>query len=113
MRVTVTTVEDFCAELSREAAAGCVLRSTVRTRIDRGAEQDEEVSWTVALWATAVIRSPECDYLLEYAEICGSDDPQNDPPDAGTRCARAKQATIRAVAEASNLLFLPGKYEAP
>ena len=112
MRVTITTVEDFCAELSREARADCVWRKQVRTRIDRAPEQDEQITFTIAIWATAVIKSPEGDYLMEYGEICGSDDVQAEPADAATQQARAKVAMIQAVAKEAGLLCLPGKFEA-
>lgn len=112
MRVTITSVEDFCAELSREARADCVWRKQVRTRIDRAPEQDEQITFTVALWATAVIKSPEGDYLMEYGEICGSDDVQEEPPDGATVIAREKVAMIHEVAKEAGLLSLPGKFEA-
>jgi len=111
MRVTITTVEDFCAELSREAAAGTVWRNQIRTRIDRGADQEPPISFTVAVWGTAIIKSQDGDYLMEYGEIVGRDDPDDEPKNQGTAAARQRVEMIREVAKNAGLHSLPGKFE--
>jgi hypothetical protein len=111
MRVTFATVEEFCRELEREAANGYVWRRQVRVRIDRAPEQDDEITFTVAIWGTAAVTTPDGDYLMEYGEICGSDDTQAENPSFGTEAAHIRKAFIQHVAKQCGLEMADGKLE--
>lgn len=112
MRITFATVEDFCAELKHVSVLpASVWRNEVRFRIDAEPEQKEGISFRIALWLTALADTPDGQYVLEYADGCGSDDPDNDPKDAGTREATRRIQQVVAVADDCGLRILPGKIE--
>lgn len=109
MRVEVTTVEDFCAELEAEAKATRVHDGIVRIRVDRVPEQDEEISHVVQLWATALIQTDEGQWVLEYGKIAGVDSPAD--PDKGTKVVQEWQKAIEDTADRSGLQVRRGKIE--
>jgi hypothetical protein len=114
MRVTFSTCEDFCHEMRRQAAAGHIRPKEIRVRIDRAPEQDDEVTFGVAIWGTFIIRSPDGDFLMEYGEWCGADDLQrgSKTPTAGTDAANLRKAMIERAAVECGLEAIRGKLEA-
>ena len=112
MRITFATVADFCAELQHVTILpASVWRNEVRFRIDADAEQKEEISFRIALWLTALADTPDGQYVLEYADLCGSDDPDSDPKDAGTSEALRRVHEVGLVAKSCGLTMRPGKIE--
>ena len=109
MKITFATIDDFCEELAREARDKKVWKSEVFTRVDRAPEQDEKVTWLVAMWATAAINTPDGDYFLEFGAECGSDDLRD--PDGGTKVAQAWLTKIKGIAEGFDLTMRKGKLE--
>lgn len=107
MRIEFGTIEEFCEEL-REAAPD-VLQKTVRLRIDRVPEQDEAVSFQVGVSATALVRTPDGDWVLEFGDIAGRDTVGNGP--AGTDRAREWGRLLAATAREVGLRVRAGKIE--
>lgn len=107
MKITFANVEDFCAELWHAP----IWSKQVRFRIDAEPEQAEQISFKIALWLTAVAQTPDGEYLMEYADFCGSDDPDSDPKDAGTQEAKRRIEQVASVAKDCGLTMLPGKIE--
>ena len=110
MRITFATIDDFCEELDREAERNRVWRNEVFTRIDQAPEQDLEISFLVALWATVAIRGDDGDYILEFGAECGSDEPRAKTFD-GTKRAEEWLTRIKGLAEKYGLLVRKGKLE--
>ena len=116
MRITFASVEDFCAELQHVTILpASVWRNEVRFRIDADAEQKEEISFRIGLWLTALADTPDGQYVLEYADLCGVDDPDEKhhgrPVDAGTREALRRVHEVELVAKSCGLTMRPGKIE--
>ena len=116
MRITFASVEDFCAELRHLAGEGSHIadglwQRQVRYRIDANPEQDEAISFKIGLWLTALGQTAEGEYVLEYADLCGSDDPENKPKDAGTLEAKRRIEQVAMTCKDCNLTMLPGKIE--
>ena len=109
MRLTFATIDDFCTELAREAEAGKVWKNEVYARVDRAPEQNEKITYLVAMWATAAVRDPEGDYILEFGAECGSDDKRD--PDGGTKVAEQWMAQVKGIAESFDLTMRKGKLE--
>lgn len=111
MRVTFATCDEFCAEIER--LEDIIWRKEVRVRIDRAPEQDDEITFLIGIWGTAMCRAEDGDFLLEYGELCGTDDTRKGSraPNAGSDAAAIKRGMIAAVCEKSGLLLLPGKTE--
>lgn len=107
MRIEFGTIEEFCEEL-REAAPD-VLHKTVRVRIDRVPEQAEAVSFQVGVWATALVRTGDGDWVLEFGDIAGRDSPGN--KSAGSDRATEWQRLVLATARESGLRVRSGKIE--
>ncbi len=107
MRITFTDVDKFCAELRQEA--GSIVWKQVRVRVDRVAEQDEGVSFAMAIWGTALIEKAGVAGIIEYGEWCGSDEPSN--PDGGTTVANNRRARIEKAAKEIGLEIRDGKFE--
>ena len=113
MKIAFGTVKDFADEVRRvcgESGSGLWQRQ-VRFSIDCEPEQKEAISFKVGLILTALAQTPDGEYIREYAELCGSDDPDVKPQDAGTQEARHRLAQVADVAMACNLAILPGKIE--
>lgn len=112
MRVTFATCDDFCAELER--LSDTIWRKEVRVRIDRAPEQDDEVTFQVAIWGTAICRSGDGDFLLEYGELCGFDNEEQGArhPHAGSDEAQSRRTRIERSCSKRGLQILPGKFEA-
>ncbi len=117
MKIAFGTVEDFCAELHRLAhtSPNRLWQNQVRFRIDTEPEQKEAISFKIALWLTALAQTDEGEYVLEYADFCGSDDQDEKhfdrPVDAGTKEAMRRIEQVAVVAKDCNLVMLPGKIE--
>lgn len=110
-------LDDFLEELEHEASKPItllpdgmsgVLAREVFVRIDRG-EDDRVRQFLMAIWATAIVRKDEGDYLLEYGAECGFDTPEH--PDAGTDEANRQRSRIAAAAENLGLKLRKGKLE--
>ena len=115
MRVTFATCDDFCAELDRvRSSGGTIFCDEVRVRIDSAPEQDDEITFLVAIWGTAIVHREQGDYLLEYGEVCGKDDNEQGAkhPTAGTDAATKRRDMISAACKRAGLQMLPGKFEA-
>lgn len=108
MRVECATIEEFCDELSIEANHGRIHESLVRVRIDRTPQQKECIGYDVGLVATAMVKTTEGDWLLEFAGYCGEDEKANI---AGSAKARQWKKKIEEVAEGHNLMVRGGKWE--
>lgn len=109
MRNVVTNVDDFCEELTAEAAQ--VHQGIVRVRVDRTTDESSE---EVGLWATTLIRTDDGDYVLEFGGYCGEDRPQNEDPSVqrkGTETADRWREQIAAVCESHELTMRKGKIE--
>jgi len=104
MRIEVTTIDDFCKELREEGSKKNVWQLQVRYRIDRTAEQDEEISFQVGIWLTAVIDYEEDRFILELALATGCDDQEGY---SGTAKAEEHQELCDDV----GLKLRPGKFE--
>lgn len=107
MRIEFGTVEEFCDEL-REYAPD-VLQKTVRVRIDRVAEQAEGCSFQVGVWATALVRTGDGDWVLEFGDIAGRD--SRATGDAGTARANEWARLVANTARESGLRVRSGKIE--
>jgi uncharacterized hydantoinase/oxoprolinase family protein len=112
MIVECNGIQEFCQELAREAQAGCV-REAVRVRIDRHPQQDEEITFTVGIWATALVQRPVGFYILEAGIVCREvDDYSSNPPDgSGTAEAEAMKQQIAKVCDEQSLPLAGGKWE--
>lgn len=108
MKVELTTIEDFCCELEAEAAQGHVHGNIVRLRTDRTPEQDEAISFQVGLWATAVVKREDAQWLLEFACVGGSDEGAED---AGSEVVARWRKQVQRVADRHGLEVRPGKIE--
>lgn len=109
MRIELVTIEDFCAELSTEATAGRIYEGIVRVRTDRMPEQEEAISFEVGFWATALVKSGDGDWVLEFGRAAGRDTAGN--PDGGTKQAAEWKKQIEAVCEAHDLTLRRGRIE--
>lgn len=110
MRVECGTFDEFLEELKLEAAAHRIHENIVRVRVDRTPQQDEAVSFDVALLATALIKTTDGDWTLEYAGYCGEDRNQS-KQSTGTMVSNAQRRKIEDVAEAYDLRIRGGKWE--
>jgi len=107
MRVTVTTIDDFCSELTAEAAN--IADRIVRTRVDITPQQSEGISFDIGLWATALVNVADGgQYVLEFGEPSGVDDGGDE---SGSKLAREWIGEIRAVCEQYGLQMRRGKIE--
>lgn len=114
MRITFSTIEAFISELEREWKAGHVWRNQVRYDVVSRAEQKEAVSFEIGLILTAMIDEEGNGegFLLESVIRCGSDDPSEAVPDAGSKQAQKNLKLVHAAANDCALSVLPGRLEA-
>lgn len=109
MIVSCNTLDEFLAEVSR--APGRVFEGLVRVRIDRDPEQDEEISFTVGLWATAVVQAEGPSghgYVIEAALMCGIDDSDGNK---GSEIAEGYRGRVLAMCETHGLKLAAGRWE--
>lgn len=112
MKILFESAEPFLAELSREAKDGHVWRKQVRFEVMSLPEQAERISFRVGLVLGALIDvSHDDQYFLEAVIDCGSDDPDVDPKDLGSRNATANMKSVYEAAEQAGLTVLPGRLQ--
>jgi len=109
VRVEVTTIESFCEELKHDH--GLVHRGIVRFRVDAVAEQDECVSFEIRVWATALVRTKEGDYVLECGVVAGTDFIGDGESKAGSERADEWRRQVLGIAESYDLTVRNGKIE--
>lgn len=110
MIVDCRDLPEFLAEVAR--VSDRVFEKLVRVRIDRFPEQDEELTFTVDLWATALIVSHDGSgngYLVEFSGHCGTDDAGG--PQAGTIEAARLSQLVADLCQANGLVLAGGKWE--
>jgi len=110
VRVEVNNLSDFMDELGYEQAS--VVRSIVRFRVDREAEQAEEISFSVGFWATAMIATDEGAYVLELCQSTGCDEMTRDGIASGTANAANARSILEAECGRLGLSLRSGKIEA-
>ena len=108
MRVEVTTIEDFCSELRIDAEKEQVWNKEVRYRIDRSPEQDEEISFQVGIWLTAIVDIGEDRYILELGVPTGCDETGSP---RGTHTANEWKQRVQEICDDVGLTLRPGKFE--
>ena len=113
MRVEVTTIEDFCKELRTEADQDHVWDKQVRYRIDRTPEQEEEISFSIGIWLTAIIDYEKDRFILELGIPTGSDLIHAERSDAsnGTSTAESYKERVQEICDDYSLILRPGKFE--
>jgi len=113
MRVEVTTIEDFCSELRIDAEKEQVWNKEVRYRIDRSPEQDEEISFQVGIWLTAIVDVGEDRYILELGVPTGCDHTyvEGEDDNVGTRLANGWKQRVQEICDDVGLILRPGKFE--
>lgn len=116
MKIAFASVEEFCNELTSLAGPGSkiatsIWRGQVRFRMEAEPEQKEAVSFRIGLWLTAIAQTPDGEYIMEYADWCGSDDPDAAPNDAGTQEAKRQIELVAVVCKEHGLVLLPGRIE--
>jgi len=108
--VGFASLDDFIGELRREK--NNIADRIVRWHENRSPEQEEQLTFHLEVWATAIAKCEDNDYLLEFEAAAGRDSEID-----GDRSSEASQraATARAkLAEACDDLGLqlrPGKIE--
>lgn len=109
MKIQVANVDDFLGELHCESTR--VKNGVVRFQVYRTPEQDERVSFDVAVLATAILTDDDKRpvAILEYIEACGRDSRKE--VDAGSRRAAEIELRIREACGSLNLSVRPGKFE--
>jgi|TARA_Y100000296_G_C5158858_1_gene250698 hypothetical protein len=113
MRVEVTTIEDFCKELRTEAEKDNVWDKQVRCRIDRTPEQEEETSFSIGIWLTAIIDYEQDRFILELGIPTGSDQLYSEEPGQinGTARAEGYKERVQEICDDFSLTLRPGKFE--
>ena len=107
MRVETTTIEDFCDELKQEKDN--IYRKVVRVRVDRVPEQEAEVTFQVGFWATALVKHPDGEWVVEFGRIAGTDGSSHG--DSGSEQADDWRDAINKVAAELDLRVRRGKIE--
>lgn len=86
MRVELRTLDDFIGEVRDCLADGAtLLENCVRFRIDRQAQQEEQISFDVFYHVTAVVQNANDRYLLDLSGVWAGEDDQESK--AGTGAA--------------------------
>ena len=111
MRIVVAEIADFCQELRRFAKLKSVWCNEVRFAVDSDPEQKEAISFRVGLWLTTLIDRNEGQCVLEYAAVCGSDEPRRKDA-TGTTEATRRIKEVAAICNDEGLVLCPGKIEA-
>ena len=101
-----TTLADFIAELKAEREL--IADKTVRWRTSRTPEQEEQVTFEVDVWATALRKGGDEDYLIEFGTVVGCD-AKND--EKGSAKAAEMMGVLADACENLNLQLRPGKIE--
>ena len=107
MRVICGSIEEFMGELAAEASADRVFRKIVRLRIERIPEQEEQVSFQVAVMASVLIGGDRPEEMLEFTGFAGRDAHRED----GTRTAQSWQKQIQGLCKTHGLTLRRGKWE--
>ena len=106
MRIEHNSLSDFCSDIMADAEH--ILESTVRVRIDRYPEQDEEITFLVGFHATCVVCGDAGDWLLDLTLVAGRDD---ETGDYGTQAANGWHDSLQVVSRQHGLKLRPGKIE--
>lgn len=109
MRVEVNTVGEFAREL--RASSGDVVGGYVRIRRDVSPEQEEDVTRSVSLWATALVDQDGCRWVLELGLSLGSERTDGKDDRRASRLANEAESAILAAAEDCRLGLRDGKWE--
>lgn len=106
MRVELTNIDDFCEELEQEAHR--IHEQVVRVRIDRVPQQDEGVTYDVGFWATALVKTEDGDWVLEFGRLAGED---SGSTDEGSETAARWREQVELLAAKQGLTLRRGKIE--
>lgn len=110
MKIECGDIEEFCVELGLEGNNRSIHRGIVRVRVDKTPQQQEQVTFDVTFWATALIVSPDLDHVLEFGGHCGVDDVSAQDT-AGSELAEAWKQQVQRVCDAYDLSLRRGKIE--
>lgn len=111
MKVELTNIDDVCSEIKEYADK--IWRKTVRMRINENPLDDEGMISEVGLWVTAVVRTEDGDWLLEFGEASGEiyvNDPEEKQREVTDRLAAWRKKIVD-VCEDCDLKVRPGKWE--
>lgn len=109
VRIVCTSLEEFIECIISDAAV--IFQSTVRCSIVRrpvGGTRDDAPKFEVVLQSSAVVRTEDYEYILEYGVPCGTDYCDSSDEMAGTEKAEEIKKKILEVVDANSLRLLPG-----
>ena len=113
MRIECGSVDEFFDELEHEASSGRVYKGLIRFRVDIDPQQDEQVSFDVVVFLTALIGDEkegvwQVEYLLQVAARAGIDEADRQE---GTETVKLWEADLKEIARQHNLTIRKGRYE--
>jgi len=111
MIIEFDTLADFLDEIAVEASR--IHEKTVRAQTVKAAEQAEGVSYKVAYTVTALVKSDDGQWLLQYYDLAGSDEPnrRTNPHRAGSDQAQAWDSQVKETCDQLGLKKRPGRIE--
>lgn len=107
MRITTSTVDEFVECLDNAVS---IFENTIRVSITRRPQEGgrNAVKFDVVLQASALVTSPEGEYILEAGEECGIDYNDATQEKQGSSVASKQKQMIVEYAKTKNWKVLPG-----
>ena len=106
MVVEHNSLASFIKEL--ECEKDRIADKTVRWSTGRTPEQEEQVTFEVDVWATALRKGGDEDYLIELGQSVGCDDQERN---AGSDAAAKMMQELEDACDRLGLRLMPGKIE--
>jgi hypothetical protein len=109
MRVELDNVDDFLGEINRESDH--LWERCVRYQVSRMPEQDDEITFKVGLWLTAIVAKESGNWIIEMFAFSGRDEDDEPRMAEGSNAADAWLSRVRTACEDLDLKLHPGKIE--